>query len=122
MSAADVEVARRFIAASEQGQEAVFSFCADDVVWSTDAWTLSGLAEVQKKLRWEESQRTNTDVAIEDMNDGEWEHLGDGRVAREWRFAQRSNETGNSTVTCVRETLTVRDGKISRYEWRGHPE
>jgi hypothetical protein len=75
---------------------------------------------VREKLLSGGDPPENLDVEFED---GDWEDLGGGHVARESRVVQRWKETGDvATVMRVREELEIRDDKITRYERRGRPE
>lgn len=120
MGEQNLEIARRFGATSEEDTDALYSLLADDVEWTTPHRTLRGLEEVREKLEWGGEPPENLDV---DWEDGEWNDLGDGRVMKESRVVQRWKETGDvAAVMRVREELTLRDGKIVRYERRGQSE
>ena len=124
MSADDVSVAERFCAAAEEAlatgdRELVYALFADDVEYTTPHRTLRGLSEVREKLKWG-AAKDNLDIELER---GGWRDLGNGNVASESRMVQRWKETGEVAVTMVvREHLTVRDGKIARYERTSTPQ
>ena len=124
MSLDDIAVAERFRAAVEEAfatgdRELAYAFFADDVEYTTPHRTLSGLSEVREKLKWG-GEKENLDVEFEF---GDWRDLGDGNVASESRIVQRWKETGEVAATMVmHEQVTVRDGKIARYERRSTPE
>ena len=124
MGADEVAVANRFRAAREEAfatgdRELVYALFADDVEYTTPHRTLRGLSEIREKLKWG-GEKENLDVELEE---GDWRDLGDGDVASETRMVQRWKETGEVAATMViREQLTVRDGKIARYERRSAPQ
>ena len=125
MSAADVEVAKRFEAALEAAfetgdRELVYALFADDVEYTTPHRTLRGLSEVREKLKWGSPQKENLDVELER---GDWQDLGDGHVASRSRMIQRWKETGEvAAVMRVDVDLRIRGGKIARYERVAQPE
>lgn len=124
MSADDVSVAERFRSAVEEAfstgeRELVYALFADDVEYTTPHRTLRGLSEVREKLKWG-GEKENLDV---DFEYGGWRGLGDGNVVSESRMVQRWKETGEVAATMIiQERLTVRDGKICRYERRPTPQ
>ena len=124
MGADDVAVAERFRAAVEQAfstgdRELVYALFADDVEYTTPHRTLRGLNEIREKLKWG-GEKENLDVELEK---GDWRDLGDGVVASESRMIQRWKETREVAATMtIHEQLTVRDGKIARYERGAAPQ
>ncbi len=124
MSAGDIAVAERFRAAVEEAfatgdRELVYALFADDVEYTTPRRTLRGVTEIREKLKWG-GEKEHLDV---ERDEGDWRDLGDGNVASETRVVQRWKETGEVASTMVvEEQLTVRDGKIVRYERRPAPE
>lgn len=120
VSSDDIAVAERFRAAVKEAletgdRELVYVLFADDVEYTTPHRTLRGLSEVREKLKWG-GEKENLDVEFEE---GDWRDLGDGNVGSETRMVQRWKETGEIAATMImEEQLTVRDGKIARYERR----
>jgi ketosteroid isomerase-like protein len=126
VSVEDVELAERFGAAVESAfttgdRERVYALFADDIEYTSPRRTLRGLAEVREKLSWGSGDKLeNLDV---ERQEGEWQDLGDGHVAREDRIVQTWKETGEvAAVMLVTVDLRVRDGKITRLERRSRPE
>jgi ketosteroid isomerase-like protein len=120
MAADDVEIARQFrialeAAAKSGDREAVYPFLAVDVEWVTPKRTLHGIDEVREELIWG-SPPENLDLEFEE---GEWLELGDGRVVSDVRQIYRVKGTSDFAYERNRQIeLTIRDGKISRYEMR----
>jgi ketosteroid isomerase-like protein len=118
MSAEDVQVASRFLAALEAAarsgdREAVYPLLAPDVEWVIPQRTLRGVEELKEKHTWG-SPRGDLEVEFEA---DEWIDLGDGRVTSEVREHYRWKETGEVAQQRDRRIeLTIRDGKIARYE------
>ena len=124
MSAEDLDVAERFSAALDAAyasgdREGVYALFADEIEYTTAHRTLRGLSEVREKLEWG-GELDNLDVELEE---GEWQDLGDGHVTRDVRLVQRWKETGEvAAVMQVQVDLTIQNGEITRYERRGKPE
>jgi ketosteroid isomerase-like protein len=120
MGAEDVEVAGRFLAALEAAaesgdREAVYPLLAPDVEWVTPKRTLRGIAEIGEELTWG-SPPEKLDL---EFQAGDWVDLGDGRVACDVHQVYRWKETGEVSYERDRRIeLTMRDGKIGRYEMR----
>ena len=126
MSAEDLEVAKRFTSALAEAfetgnREAVYAVFADDIEYTTPHRTLRGLDEVREKLKWGSgSGPENLDVEVEE---GEWHDLGGGHLVRESRMVQRWKETGELAASMrINVDLTIRAGKIARYERIARPE
>ena len=116
MTEGDLELARQLGDAMEVGLDAVCALLCDDAEYVTDRRTLRGLAEIREKLG-ERSGETLENLDRE-FSSGEWER-SDGVVVCRSRVVLRWKETGEvATASDVYETVTVRDGKISRYERR----
>ena len=116
MGTEDLELARRLHKAMDVGLDAVCALLCDDAEYVTDRRTLRGLAEIREKLG-ERSGETLENLE-RDFSSGEWEHA-DGAVVGRSRVVLRWKETGEvATSTDVIETVTVRDGKVARYERR----
>jgi ketosteroid isomerase-like protein len=120
MGADDLEIARQFrialeAAAKSGDREVVYPFLAADVEWVTPKRTLHGIDEVREELIWG-SPPENLDLEFEE---GDWLELGDGRVLSDVRQIYRVKGTGDFAYERNRQIeLTIRDGKISRYEMR----
>jgi ketosteroid isomerase-like protein len=120
MGADDLEVARRFQVALEAAarsgdREAVYPFLAANVEWVTPKRTLNGIDEVREELTWG-SPPENLDLEFEE---GQMVDLGDGRLISDIHEVYRVKGTGEFAYERNRQIeLTVRDGKISRYEMR----
>jgi len=120
MRAEDVEVAGQFLAALEAAaesgaREAVYPLLSPDVEWVTPKRTLRGIEEIREELTWG-SPPENLDLEFEA---GDWVDLGDLRVACDVHQVYRWKETGEVSYERDRRIeLTIRDGKIARYEMR----
>jgi|SRR6476646_1627255 ketosteroid isomerase-like protein len=120
MRAEDVEVAGQFLAALEAAaesgdREAVYPLLSPDVEWVTPKRTLRGIYEIEKELTWG-APPENLNVEFEA---GGWVDLGDLRVACDVHQVYRWKETGEVSYERDRRIeLTIRDGKIARYEMR----
>jgi hypothetical protein len=118
MSADDVKVASQFLAALEAAartgdREPVFSFLASDVEWVTPERTLHGVDDLRKNHTWGYPPE-KFDLEFED---NAWSDLGDGRFGIDTRELYRWKETGDSAYRQgLRIEVTIRSGKISRYE------
>ena len=120
MPAEDMEVAGQFLAALEAAaqsgdREAVYPLLAPDVEWVTPKRILRGIDEIREELTWG-SPPHKLDLEFEA---GDWRDLGDGRVACDVHQVYRWKETGEVSYERDRRIeVTIRDGKISRYEMR----
>jgi ketosteroid isomerase-like protein len=120
VAAADVDVADRFRVALEAAvrtgdREAVYELLAPDVNWVTPQRTLRGLDEMKQDWTWGSSPET-FDYEFEE---GGWVDQGDDRVACEVQEVYRMKNTGEFAYRrAVRVELTIRNGKIDRYELR----
>jgi len=120
MSASDLETAQQFQAAVEAALNTgefgpVASLLAPDVECVTPQHSVHGVeAMVEELNRARPSERF--DVEFES---GDWKHLGDARYSRNVRALVRRKETGELSFSRDRSfELTIRSGKISRYEMR----
>ena len=76
---------------------------------------LRGIDEIREELTWG-SPPDKLDLEFEA---GDWRDLGDGRVACDVHQVYRWKETGEVSYERDRRIeVTIRDGKISRYEMR----
>lgn len=120
MRAEDLEVAEQFLAALEAAAESgdrepVYPFLAPDVEWVTPKRTLRGIEEIQSELIWG-SPPENLDLEFEA---GDWVDLGDLGVACDVHEVYRWKETAEVSYERDRRIeLTIRDGKVARYEMR----
>jgi ketosteroid isomerase-like protein len=118
MAVEDVEVAERFRVALETAvctndRELVYALLAPDVEWVTPQRTLHGIDEMKEDWTWGSSPES-FEYAFEE---GDWVDQGDGRLVCDVRQVYRLSETGDFAYERNRRVqLTIRDGKISRYE------
>jgi hypothetical protein len=114
------EVATAFLTALEVAaktgdRDPVYPFLAPDAEWVTPQRDLVGVDEIRRELTWI-GPPDKLDLAFER---GELVDLGEGRVASEVRQVYTLKATGEFAYTRLRRVeLTVRDGKVSRYEMR----
>jgi len=120
VSAVDLEVARQFLAvlatvANTGERELLYPFLADDVQWVTPQRDLAGIDEVREELTW---------ITAPESFDLEFEAtqttvLGGGRIVTDVHELYRAKATGEVAHTRDRQIdLTIRDGKVARYEMR----
>ena len=120
MTADELEVAERFRTALETAvqtadREAVFALLDPDVEWITPQRTLHGIDEMRADWTWGSSPET-FEYAFEE---GDWVDHGDGRLSCDARQVYRMKETGDFAYERdLRVQLTIRNGKISRYEMK----
>ena len=120
MGVQDVAVATRFLsalsAAVKSGdREPVIPLVAQDVEWVTPERTFHGIDDVQEHLIWGFPPE-HLDVELEV---GEVVDLGEGQVRSEIRQIYRWKQTGEFAHERHRRIdVTIRNGKISRYEMR----
>ena len=114
------EIATAFLTALEAAaktgeRDPLYPFLAPDAEWVTPQRDLVGADEIRRELTWV-GPSDKLDLAFER---GELVELGDGRVASEVRQVYTVKATGEFAYTRLRRVeLTVRDGKVSRYEMR----
>lgn len=120
MSADDLTVARRFLgvlatAADTGERDALYALLAPDVVWLTPMRGLLGIDEVRRRLEWLRPPGTlDVEFAEPKLTD-----LGDGHVVSEVHEVYRMKGTGDFAYHRDRRIdLTIRDGRIARYEMR----
>jgi hypothetical protein len=76
---------------------------------------MHGVEELETWRLWGESADT---LDIE-FSEGEWLDLGDGRIVCDLRQVYRMKESGDFAYERERQVeVTIRDGKVSRYELR----
>jgi hypothetical protein len=114
------EIATDFLTALEAAattgeRDPVYPFLAPDVEWVTPQRSLVGLDAIREELTWG-NPPDKLDLAFER---GDLVLLGEGRVASDVRQIYTLKTTGEFAYTRLRRVeLTVRDGKVSRYEMR----
>ena len=92
--------------------EDVYPFLAPDVHWLTPLRNLRGIGEVRKELSWF-SPRERVEVEFEQ----ELTDLGGGRIVSEIHETYSVEATGEPAFAGDRRIeLTIRDGKVARYE------
>jgi hypothetical protein len=120
MGAEEVEVATRFLSAANAAlksgdREPAYLPVTQDVEWVTPERTFHGLDDVREHLIWGFPPE-HLDVELEV---GELVDLGEGQVRSEFLQVYRWKQTGEFAHQRRRRIdLTIRDGKISRYEMR----
>jgi ketosteroid isomerase-like protein len=120
MSADDLEVARQFLealaAAARTGdRDAMYPLLAPEVEWVTPKRELHGIDEIHDQLTWV-SPPDNLDV---EFGEPEITDLGGGRIVSNVHEIYRMKDTGDFAYTRDRRIkLTIRDGKVARYEMR----
>src|SRR5262245_37867648 len=119
MSASDLAVARQFLAslaiAAQTGElDDVYPLLAADVEWLTPQRDLRGVDEVRRQLSWLSPHQT-----LEIEFDEKIDDLGDGRIVTDVHETYRVKETGTFAYERDRRiVLTIREGKVARYEMR----
>ena len=120
MSADDLTLAGQFLSvlaavANTGDRERLYPFLATDVEWLTPRRDLSGIDEVREELTWITApENLDLDFEVRQMSD-----LGGGRVVTDVHELYRAKGTGEVAHTRDRRIeLTIRDGKVSRYEMR----
>jgi ketosteroid isomerase-like protein len=121
MSAQDVQLAQQFRLALETAirtneREVVYLLLAPDVEWVTPKRTLHGIDEMRREWTW-----GSTPESFEyEFEEGDWVDEGDGRLACDVLEIYRMKETGDFAYSRRRRIqLTIRHGKITRYEMTG---
>ena len=120
MAVEDMEVAERFRVALETAvrtgeRDAVYALLTPDVEWVTPQRTLHGIDEMRTEWTWGSSP-DSFEYAFEEAD---WTDLGDGCLVCEVRQVYRLKESGDFAYERNRRVqLTIRDGKVSRYEMR----
>ncbi len=120
MSAGDLTFARQFLAvlaeASRTGdRDSIYELLAPDVEWLTPKRDVRGIDAARDELTW---IRPPDNLDIE-FNEPELNDLGDGRIVSEVRETYRVKGSGDYAYERARRIeLTIRDGKVARYEMR----
>jgi ketosteroid isomerase-like protein len=120
MDGEDFELARQFAAALEAAARtgdrgAVYPLLDPDVEWVTPKRTLRGIEALREEMIWgSPPEHLDLEFEIRDVVD-----LGDGRIVSHVRQVYRLKETGDFAYERERLIeLTIRDGRVSRYEMR----
>jgi ketosteroid isomerase-like protein len=120
MSTDDLQLAKDFLealaAAAETGdRSALYPFLAPDVEWRTPQRELRGVDAIHDQLTWL-SPPDKLDI---DFEEPELTDHGGGRIVSDVRQTYRIRGTGDFAYARARRIdLTIRDGKIARYEMR----
>ena len=120
MPATDLDTAQQFQSAVEVALNTgdfgqVASLLAPDVECVTPQHSVHGVEAMVEEL----SRARPTERFGIEFESGEWKRRGDGRYSREIRALVRRKETGELSYSRDRSfELTIRAGKISRYEMR----
>ena len=120
MPATDLETAQQFQSAVEAALNTgdfghVASLLAPDVECVTPQDSLCGVDAMVEAL----SRARPTERLEVEFESGDWKSLGDGRYSREIQALFRWKETGELSYSRDRSfDLTIRAGKVSRYEMR----
>ncbi len=120
MTAHDLQVAKEFletlaVAAKTGERDALFPFLAPDVAWLTPQTDLHGIEEVRDRLTWlTPKHRLGIEFEETGLTD-----LGEGRVISDVHEIYSMREDGEFAYARDRRIeLTIREGKIARYEMR----
>jgi ketosteroid isomerase-like protein len=120
VSAGDLACARQFLAvlaeAARTGdRNSIYELLAPEVEWLTPKRDVRGIDEANAQLTWIRPP-DNLDV---EFSEPELTDLGDGRIVSDVRETYRVKGTGDYAYARARRIdLTIRDGKIARYEMR----
>jgi ketosteroid isomerase-like protein len=120
MSADDLEVAQRFLAALAAAartgdRDVLYALVTSDVEWVMPKRELGGIESIRDELTWI-SPPEHLDIEFEQA---ELRDLGDGRIVSEVHEVYRMKGTGDFAYARDRRIeLTIRDRKIARYEMR----
>lgn len=118
--AGEIEIARRFQSAAEDGFRtgdfgSLVGLLASDVELVMPQHTVSGIEATTEELgRARPSERFEVE-----FENGEWKSLGKGRYSCEIRALYRSKVSDQPSYSRDRSfTLTIRAGKVTRCEMR----
>jgi SnoaL-like domain len=120
VTASDLDTAEQFRSAAEGALrtgdfEALVELLAPDVECVTPVQSVNGVDALVAELG---RARPTERIAIEFEN-GEWKSLSQGRFSCEIRALYRPKLTDEPTYSRDRSfELTIRDGKVSRFEMR----
>jgi hypothetical protein len=120
MSADDLEVARQFLsalasAAKTGDRGGLYPLLDPDVWWLTPQRDLRGIDEIREQLTWISGEH-NLEFEFEEEG---LTDLGDGSIVSDVQEIYRVKGTGDFAYARERRIeLTIREGKIARYEMR----
>jgi ketosteroid isomerase-like protein len=120
VSSDDLVCARQFLevlaeAARTGDRSAIYPLVAPDVEWLTPKRDVHGLDEAHDELIWIRPP-DHLDVEFGEL---ELTDLGDGRIVSDVEETYRVKGSGDYAYARSRRIdLTIRDGKITRYEMR----
>lgn len=120
MDAGEAELACRFRTVLEEAAKTgdwapVYGCLATDVEWVTPKRTLTGIDEVEHDLIW----GTPPEHLDQDFQAGDWVDLGEGCARLDVLRIYRVKGSGDFAYQRqLRIEITMREGKISRYEIR----
>jgi ketosteroid isomerase-like protein len=120
MTTDDLQVAKKFLetlasAAKTGERDALYPFLAPDVAWLTPQTDLHGIDEVRDRLTWL-TPKHRLEIEFEEIG---LTDLGEGRVASDVHEIYSMREDGEFAYARDRRIeLTIREGKIARYEMR----
>jgi ketosteroid isomerase-like protein len=120
VSADELACARQFLevlaeAARTGDRGAIYPLLAPDVEWLTPKRDVRGIDEARDELGW---IRPPDHLDVE-FGEPELTHLGDGRVVCDVHETYHLKETGDYAYARDRRIeLTLREGKVARYEMR----
>ena len=120
VSADDLQIAKDFLetlaAAAKTGErDALYPFLAPDVAWLTPQTDLHGIDEVREGLTCL-TPKHRLDIEFEETGVTD---LGEGRVVSDVHEIYSVKENGEFAYARDRRIeLTIREGKIARYEMR----
>jgi hypothetical protein len=120
VSADDLQIAKEFLetlaAAAKTGErDALYPFLAPDVAWLTPQTDLHGIDEVRERLTWL-TPKHRLDIEFEETGVTD---LGEGRVVSDVHEIYSVKDSGEFAYARDRRVeLTIREGKIARYEMR----
>jgi hypothetical protein len=120
MPATDLETAQQFQSAVEAALNTgdfgqVVSLLAPDVECVTPQHSVYGIQALLEEL----SRTRPTERFDVEFESGDWERCGDGQYSQKLRALVRRKETGELSFSRDRSfELTIRAGKVSRYEMR----
>lgn len=120
MPARDLDTAQQFQSAAEDALRTgdfaeVVALLAPDVEFVTPVHSLRGIEATTEEL----SRARPTETFDVEFENGVWKHLGNGRYSCEIRALYRSKVADDLSYSRDRSfELTIRAGKVSRYEMR----
>jgi ketosteroid isomerase-like protein len=120
VSGDDLELARRFLgvlaAAAKTGdRDAVYALLTPDVEWSTPQRDVHGIDAARAELTWIKPP-AHLDV---EFDEPDLDDLGEGRIVTAVHETYTVRGSGDFAYARDRRIdLTIRDGKVARYEMR----